>query len=569
MTGTQQIRNVDDMSRFGITLFQILGPLQLAMITFISALTTAVAVAQEKDRKTLILLLLTRLSNNELVLGKLFASLLQIIVMLLAGLPVFACLVLFGGVSFAQIFRVFIVTLVTAFAAGSFGSIIALWREKTFQTLAITSLGLVFWILACEALATGAFGSELLGIEVSRIAVMLSPMRAVIDAARPSMAGFFGSIETQFFLVVSTAITVAINALAIGRVRVWNPSREVQPQRAGQSKIEDAWNVADVTEHSTELAEEARTRHVDAKLKATGKQPYRRVWNNPILWRECCTWAYGRKILLIKLAYLLFAGLAIAGLVWALNSDSIMELNESGLPNIAKPVLPLFVVSLVIVNALAVTTITTERDGRSLDLLLVTDISPSEFLFGKLGGTFWVTKEMVFVPLAICIGLWWSKHLSGESTVLLLGGLVVMYCFVAMLGVHCGMNYSNSRNAIGVSLGTVFFLFLGIATCILMMISFSGSFNLQLYPFLAFIIGGGVGLYVALGSRNPSPAILIAALLLPFFTFYAIVSYFMDFPLAVFLATSVAYLFATAAMMIPALSIFNFAVDRAAQADEN
>ena len=37
----------------------------------------------------------------------------------------------------------------------------------------------------------------------------------------------------------------------------------------------------------------------------------------------------------------------------------------------------------------------------------------------------------------------------------------MMNIFVASLGVHCGMTYANSRTAIGVSLGTVFFLFSG------------------------------------------------------------------------------------------------------------
>ena len=60
---------------------------------------------------------------------------------------------------------------------------------------------------------------------------------------------------------------------------------------------------------------------------------------------------------------------------------------------------PLFLVRLVIVNALAVTSVTNERDGKSLDLLLATDLSPKEFVFGKLGGVFWVTKEMVFLPI--------------------------------------------------------------------------------------------------------------------------------------------------------------------------
>ena len=277
MTGTQTIRNVDDMARFGMTLFQILSPLQLAMIAFISALSTASAVSQEKDRKTLILLLLTRLNNNELVLGKLFASLLQVVVMLLAGLPVFAFLILFGGISFPQVIRVFLVTLLTAFAAGSFGSTVALWREKTFQTLAVTALGLVFWLLACEAIAAGTFGTNLLGVSAVRVATILSPMRAVIEAAQPTTAGLIGATATQAFLGVAFLFTIMLNVLAIARVRVWNPSREIRANQNEKETFEDAWNIADVSQESTGQAEVARERHVDSKLNVSEKQPYRSV----------------------------------------------------------------------------------------------------------------------------------------------------------------------------------------------------------------------------------------------------------------------------------------------------
>ena len=51
----------------------------------------------------------------------------------------------------AQVLRVFAVTLLSALAAGSLGSLVALWREKTFQTLALTVLCLLFWPGACEA----------------------------------------------------------------------------------------------------------------------------------------------------------------------------------------------------------------------------------------------------------------------------------------------------------------------------------------------------------------------------------------------------------------------------------
>jgi hypothetical protein len=147
--------------------------------------------------------------------------------------------------------------------------------------------------------------------------------------------------------------------------------------------------------------------------------------------------------------------------------------------------------------------------------------------------------------------------------------LAVLYVFVNVLGIHCGMNYANSRTAIGVSLGVVFLLFLGVVACVLIMISFSGSFQTQLTPFLAFILGGSLGLYVTLGYRNPSPAIQVASLLLPFATFYSITSYLLQHYLAVFLVSSMTYGFTTAAMMIPALYEFDIAMGRSkTQGDE-
>src|SRR5205085_12700311 len=96
--------------------------------------------------------LMTRLTNHELVLGKLLASLLDVLVMLATAAPIFMLLTLFGGVSPAQVGRVFAVTLATILAAGSLGSTVALARHKTFQSLAMTALVLLICIGAWEAI---------------------------------------------------------------------------------------------------------------------------------------------------------------------------------------------------------------------------------------------------------------------------------------------------------------------------------------------------------------------------------------------------------------------------------
>ena len=238
-------------------------------------------------------------------------------------------------------------------------------------------------------------------------------------------------------------------------------------------------------------------------------------------------------------------------------------------PAATQALAPFFLVSLVIINALAVNSITNERDGQALDLLLVTDLSPREFVTGKLAGVLWITKEMVVLPLALCGYLYWRGELGLENLVYLTAGLLVMDVFVSMLGVHSGLTYANSRTAISVSLGAVFFLFVGVVTCIVMMVSFSGFFQTQLTPFLAFIMGGSIGLYVALGSRNPSSAIFWASLLLPVATFFAIVSFVLrDRELTVFLVIAATYGFTTAAILIPAISEFDIAMGRTKTAEE-
>ena len=130
------------------------------------------------------------------------------------------------------------------------------------------------------------------------------------------------------------------------------------------------------------------------------------------------------------------------------------------------------------------------------------------------------------LPLALCLYLWLAgardAREPGLSRAVARGRSMR---FVAMLGIHAGITYVNSRSAVAVSLGTLFFLFVGVATCMRIMMSFSGSFELQLTPFLVFMVGGGISMFVALGLRNPSAAIGWASLACPVFTFVAITSF--------------------------------------------
>lgn len=573
MVGTQNVRNVADIARFGSMLFQMLALLQLALLSFLAAQSAVSGVAQEKDKRTMLLLLMTRLSNHELVLGKLFASLLDVFVMLLAGLPVFMLMTLFGGISLEQVLQVFAITLATVLAVGSLGTTVALGREKTFQSLAITVLASVAWLGAWLLVDLVLGNQEIAGLNVHKFATAVSPIQAIWAAVHPFEGvadGIFAAESLFVLFAVGTAGLMSV--IGIVMLRVWNPGREVHPGQTEESaagifsadhdvkQLEQRQAAGSVTQ---EVADAARAAHVDARIRSVN-QKSREVWDNPVLWREMCTWAYGRKVLFMRLGYVLLFVMAAAVLYSQVASGAALERIRSGdfIPVAVPPLAAFFLVSIVVVNALAVTSITNERDGGALDLLLVTDLTPKEFIFGKMLGVAYVTKEMILLPLALCVYLWWAGGMSLENLIYVIIGQGVMNFFVIMLGVHSGLTYANSRSAIGVSLGNVFFLFLGVVTLILLMISFSNSFQTQLGPFLAFIGGGGIGLFVTLGFRNASSAVATASIILPFATFFAVTSFLAGHWAQVFLVTSFAYGFTTAALLIPALSQFDVAMGR-------
>ncbi|QGJ69420.1 Hypothetical protein PBC10988_11020 [Planctomycetales bacterium 10988] len=592
VTGQKLLETVGETAQFHLLLFQFLAPVQLVLALLFSGLFVAASVAQEKDRRTLILLLMTRLTNAELVLGKLLASLLTVLVLLATALPIFAICALWGGVSFSQITRVFLITVTASLAAGSLGGLLAFWREKTFQALSMTMLSLVAYLILWEVVYFG-FGSQVVaGGELYQWANLFSPLRA-LDAATiptPEPASITAWLQhpAHGCALFSLGVVLVLNGISMLGVRAWNLTSDAR-RSAEERESQTALTTTQVTDQTTAITAAAESAsptespappktslrsifqeetHVEPTSDATkpasvstkpsihaapGRQ--RHVWDQPILWRELRTWAYGKRILIVRAAFVLLSIACLGILIGAYQTNE--SLNADTVSTILSP---LFVLSMVLVNAQAVTSFCSERDGKTLDLLLVSPLTEQEIVYGKIGGCFYNTWELWLVPMLFCLGLVFIQNedalpiLTWESLFYMVVGLAVLYLFVTVLGLHAGMTYDNSRLAISISLGTVIFLFVGIFTCIRMIITFAGSFELQLYPFLAFMLGGGVGLFAALGSRNPSPALLITSFLCPFATFYAISSFLLDQTLNVFLVSVFTYGFATVSMMIPALS---------------
>lgn len=574
LAGVQPVQNAGDLARFGVLIFQLIAPFQLFVLMFLGALAGVTAVSHEKDKQTLTLLLMTSLSNSEVVLGKVGSGLLWAFNAMLSVAPILFLPCLLGGVSLEQAASAALITASTIILTCSLGATVAFWREKTFQAIAVTLLSVAIWLAAGEAIRFGSVPgiSSQASRVVSPASTVISPIRAIWQVAQPiprSTANSPLGVWEQALLSSSVLLggAVLLMGLSILRLRVWNPNRE---RRKVSAEYSDEVAVADPTLEAVgaQAAPAGRT------IKSWKSRDPRSMWSNPILWREMRTWAYGKKVLIIRVAYLILAACVAFGLFQIARNDAGMMADRGYQEQLVAPsvtvLAPLVVFSLILINALAVNSVTNERDAGALDLLLVTEITSVDFIFGKILGVLYVMKEMVLVPILMLFIPWFYGGLSTENLIFSIIALLVMDIFVCMLGIHCGMIYYQSRAAIGTSLGTVFFLFLGVATCMLIMLMFRGSFGRQLAPFLMIILGGGTGLYLAIGNRNPSPAITLTSFLLPFLTFFAITSFILrDQELTVFSTVVVSYAFATAAMLIPALSEFEFAFGRGKMQQED
>jgi ABC-type Na+ efflux pump permease subunit len=558
-----------EAAAFGQLLFQILCVVQLLLTLFFAALSAASAVAQEKDRRTFVLLLLTDMRDYEIVLGKLLGALLPVLAQLLVTAPVLALLLLLGGIDPEQVVQAVLVLGAAGVAAGSLGGLVALWRERTFQALALSVLFLVLYVGLAQAVA--AVGPRVApGTDWDAVRAWLDPFSAMLTVLGPPAGGWQGLAPAYGFVLVMLGWCAVLNGIGVWKLRKWNPSGEPIMQRETPDAAE------------LDASEEAEKR---AKAHAApGKA--REVWANPILWREVRTLAYGRRPLLVKLAF----GLALAFILYF----AVGELNRpGGRPGFAAAygLVPLAVLSLLLVSAQAVTAITSERDNAALDVLLVTDVSPNEFVFGKLLGVLYNTKEYLIPPFLLAVfyavrgaltrtppdadpGAAFAANFGPLLAVA--GTLAVLLLFAVVLGLHVSLRVTNSRLAIVNTLATVFFLSVGTLISIYLIVINGGDFANQWLSFVGFLVVGIGGFLYVLSADRPTPALTLASVLCPVAVFYAAVIILIAKPgteesadpMLPFLALGGAFGFSIAAMLVPLLSEFDVALGRTTQLAE-
>ncbi|MER2089981.1 MAG: ABC transporter permease [Sporosarcina sp.] len=133
LSGTSYFRPSESFILFGLLSF-----IQLGLVLFITPGLTAGAISSEREKQTLPILLTTSQSSFQIISGKLSSSIAFLLLLIVAGLPVYSLVFLFGGISPLDFAKVFFFLFVTLLAIGSLGVMFSTLIRRTIVSMIAT-----------------------------------------------------------------------------------------------------------------------------------------------------------------------------------------------------------------------------------------------------------------------------------------------------------------------------------------------------------------------------------------------------------------------------------------------
>lgn len=122
-------------------IYAVLAAVQLGLLVLATPGLTAGAISGERERQTLDLLLITRMTPFQVVIGKLLAAVGFALLLMFASLPIYGLLFLFGGFSLYRLALTTLIYVVTVLLLGSVGLYFSALFKRT-QAAVVASYGL-------------------------------------------------------------------------------------------------------------------------------------------------------------------------------------------------------------------------------------------------------------------------------------------------------------------------------------------------------------------------------------------------------------------------------------------
>lgn len=336
-----------DTAQLGHSLFEMFVLTQFFAVVILVPAFTASVVAAEKDRNTLGLLLMSNLSAGNILLDKLLSRLLVIVLLLASAVPLFLALLAFGGVTSADVFMACGDTLAAVLFCAGVGLLWSILLNKVHTALIATYASLLICFFGVVGLADRFdFNPEWV---------------------LPTPGG------NMYF--TSWAVCALVFMLC------WAVSRRLLPHVAEPQKrqfVKKIFRGLDTFYR--------RINYTGVVLWEESRSPAR----NALFWKESHQRFFASNKFLIRATYLL---VAVSLLVAVVTRDIYLCVHATMGGGT--------ILCILIVIVASATAFTSERESRSLEVLLSTPVTARSLVLSKFFGTLRLT-----LPLLLCMALW-------------------------------------------------------------------------------------------------------------------------------------------------------------------
>jgi ABC-type transport system involved in multi-copper enzyme maturation permease subunit len=462
------------LAAVGESLFYVIVGTQLALVLLAAPAATAGSICLDKARGTLVHLLVTDLSDSEIILGKLAARLIPVFGFIMCVLPVIAMSTMLGGVDPAALLGAFVVTLAVGALGCALAMVLSVWGSKTHEVLMGTYTVWAIWLLGRHMYDAVVY--QLFGPGSAFWPRYLDPFWMVF-APYEERTVFW--LPWQFlYASVVFLLAGALTALAILRVRAVTVRQWGRQERASKRSKKSVaplpvrrWGIRLVPTPSLDL--------------------------NPVLWREWHRKLPSRWMRAIWALYFgiatIFSAMVIVGSLsqfgqWQGEFGALV--NAFGVS-----------IGLLFVAVLGPTCLAEERIRGSLDVLMATPLSTWSIVWGKWWGTYRTVAWLAVLPFLTAFVLSAQYPQRAVVAFLMLGLILTYGAALTSLGLALATWLSRLGRALALTVSI--HVFLTVAVPLIGMTVSDGSRDSIIFSMIMVSSFWGPGLLtVSLEQRN-------------------------------------------------------------------
>jgi ABC-type transport system involved in multi-copper enzyme maturation permease subunit len=425
-----------------ITWFQFLTAQILAAVMFSNS------ISEEIRRGTIDILMTTPINCVQIVLGKLFSRLFQLILVLAVSLPLLAVIRVFGGIQWDYIVSALSITLTATVFVGSLSMFLSTRFRRSYHVILIMTTFLVVAYLTMIPLSFFRTSGSVLTSVILHINPLAAMSRVTSSAFPGSRAG------TTFFSLPLHCLLIGGASMVILFASAFRMRRHALESFLGTN----AGRKLPIWKRNLSSAFKS-----DRSFHAT--RPIRPVTGPPIFWKELpkpfSESLRSNAIVLGIFLLLLFIFCYLAYLFNAFPSPRpvtmiFYSMFTSGV----------WLIATIRTAAMAATSITKEKEARTLPILLGTLLEPKQIIQGKALAALWrnspawlylIFSTPVFYILMIALQQTQGRSLDFYYYYIILGplGTVANVIFLIGLGMYFSTRLKSSTAAVMATIGSL------------------------------------------------------------------------------------------------------------------